>query len=123
MQHANSFLNLVEECRPLIKEVDVPHVKQKIDNHETFVLIDVREDSEWQQGHIPTAIHIGRGVIERDITKQIPDKHTHLILYCGGGFRSVLAALNIQKMGYTNVYSMDGGVKDWLSSGYKLVIK
>ena len=122
MQHDYNFLNLVEECRPFIKEVDVPYVKQKIDQNEPITLIDVREDYEWQQGHIPTAIHMGRGVIERDITTQVPDKNTNIILYCGGGFRSVLSAFNLQKMGYHNVCSMDGGVKDWVTSGYSLVI-
>ncbi len=122
MHHANNFLSLVEEYRPLVKETDVPHIAQRLNNNEQLILIDVREDHEWQQGHIPTAIHMGRGVIERDIEKTIPDKDTEIILYCGGGFRSVLAAYNIQKMGYTNVISMDGGVRDWQNSGYKLVL-
>ena len=122
MQHNNNFLELVEECRPLIKEVGVEEVKYKIDNNDDFTLIDVREYHEWEQGHIPTAIHMSRGVIERDITSRIPDKNTNIILYCGGGFRSVLSAYNLQKMGYLNVYSMNGGIKDWLISNHKLVI-
>jgi rhodanese-related sulfurtransferase len=122
MQHANDFLALVEEYRPLVKETDVTNVVAKLQNKENFILIDVREDHEWQQGHIPTAIHMGRGVIERDIEKSIPNKNQEIILYCGGGFRSVLSAYNLQKMGYTNVISMDGGVRDWQNSGYKLVL-
>ena len=122
MQHNIDFLKLVEELRPLVKETDVAHVKIKLDNKEDFVLIDVREDHEWSQGHIPTAIHMGRGIIERDIEKIIPQKNTSLILYCGGGFRSILSAFNLQKMGYTNVISMDGGVRDWLNCGYKLEV-
>lgn len=119
MQHNNSFLALVEEYRPLVKETNVAAVKQKMDNKEQFTLIDVREDNEWQQGHIPTAIHMGRGVIERDIEKAIPAKDSPLILYCGGGFRSILAAYNLQKMGYTNVISMDGGMRGWMDAGYE----
>ena len=122
MQHANNFLALVEEYRPLVKETDVSHIAKRLDNNEKLILIDVREDHEWAQGHLPTAIHMGRGIIERDIEKTIPDKNAEIILYCGGGFRSILAAYNIQKMGYTNAISMDGGVRDWQGSGYKLVI-
>jgi rhodanese-related sulfurtransferase len=122
MQHNIDFLNLVEECRPLVKETNVPTVKTKLDAQEKFTLIDVREDHEWSQGRLPTAIHMGRGVIERDIEKTVPDKSAPIILYCGGGFRSVLSAFNLQKMGYTNVISMDGGVRDWLNHGYRLEI-
>lgn len=122
MQHNMDFLYLVEEYRPLVKETDVPSVKTKLDAKEEFTLIDVREDHEWSQGHIPSAIHMARGIIERDIEKTIPNKSAPIILYCGGGFRSVLSAFNLQKMGYTNVISMDGGVKDWLNHGYRLEI-
>jgi len=118
MQHANSFLTLVEECRKCIKETNVPAVKQRLDAKDAIKLIDVREDNEWQQGHIPGAMHIGRGVIERDIEKLVPNKNDELVLYCGGGFRSALAAYNLQKMGYTNVVSMDGGVHGWKDAGY-----
>ena len=120
MQHNNGFLALVEEYRPLVKETNVDKVKQLLDNKEKFVLIDVREDNEWQRGHLPTAIHLGRGVIERDIEKTIPDKTTPLILYCGGGYRSILAAYNLQKIGYTNTISMDGGFSGWVNAGYPL---
>ena len=122
MQHVNDFLDLVEECRPLVKETNVSAVVTKLEKKENFVLIDVREDHEWAQGRLPTAIHMGRGIIERDIEKTIPNKSQEIILYCGGGFRSVLSAFNLQKMGYTNVISMDGGVRDWQNSGHKLVI-
>ncbi|MCC2625534.1 MAG: rhodanese-related sulfurtransferase [Burkholderiales bacterium] len=122
MQHQTNFLQLVEEYRPLVKETDVPTVKTKLDAKEDFILIDVREDHEWSQGHLPTAIHMSRGIIERDIEKTVPNKSAPIILYCGGGFRSVLSAYSLQKMGYTNVISMDGGVRDWLNHGYRLEI-
>lgn len=121
MQHNNGFLNLVEEYRPLVKETDVPTIAKRLNNNEQIILIDVREDNEWDKGHIPTAIHMGRGVIERDIEKSIPDKNSEIVLYCGGGFRSILAAYNLQKMGYNNAISMDGGVRGWQEAGYKLV--
>jgi rhodanese-related sulfurtransferase len=116
------FLNLVEEYRPLVKEVDVNYVKNKLDNKDEFILIDVREDHEWSQGHIPQALHMARGIIERDIETTIPNKEAPIVLYCGGGFRSVLSAYNLQKMGYTDVVSMDGGIKVWLNSGHRLEI-
>ncbi|MCC2644669.1 MAG: sulfurtransferase [Burkholderiales bacterium] len=120
--HNIDFLQLVEEYRPLVKETDVSTVKARLDANENFTLIDVREDHEWVQGHIPNATHMARGIIERDIEKSIPDKSAPIILYCGGGFRSVLSAYNLQKMGYTNVISMDGGIKDWLNHGFRLEI-
>jgi rhodanese-related sulfurtransferase len=113
MQHDMSFQGLVDEVRPLIKELTVLQVKQKFDNGEKFVFIDVREDHEWVVSHIPKAIHIGRGILERDIASNISDKDSEIILYCGGGFRSALSAYNLQKMGYTNVASMDGGIREW----------
>ncbi len=123
MQHSSDFLKLVEELRPLVKETDVPTIAKRLNNQESFVLIDVREDHEWAYGHIPTALHLSRGIIERDIEKTIPDKNTELVLYCGGGFRSILSAYNLQKMGYINVTSMDGGIRDWINSGYKVTLK
>lgn len=122
MIHTNNFLELVEEYRPHVKEVDISYVKDKVNSSQEFRLIDVREDHEWTLGHIPKATHISRGVIERDIEKLIPNKNEHIILYCGGGFRSVLAAYNLQNMGYTNVVSMDGGIREWLNCGYKLEV-
>ena len=113
-QHNDNFLNLVEECRPFVKEINVNDAHHKLTNNQNIKLIDVREDYEWHQVHLPNAIHLSRGVIERDIVNTIPDKNSEIILYCAGGFRSILAAYNIQKMGYTNVISMSGGIKDWI---------
>ena len=120
--HNDNFLNLVEECRPFVKELNVNEVHHKITNNQNVKLIDVREDYEWNQGHLPNAIHISRGVIERDIDRLIPDRNSEIILYCAGGFRSILAAYNIQKMGYTNVISMSGGIKDWTCNQYPVTI-
>lgn len=122
MQHNIDFLKLVEECRPFVKEISVNEVKAKVDKAEHFSLLDVREDHEWTQGRIPTAIHMARGLIERDIEQSIPDKTTPIVLYCAGGFRSVLAAYNLQKMGYTNVASMADGIRSWINLGYPLSI-
>lgn len=122
MYHNDNFLALVEEYRPSVIETDVTAVKEKLEKKDNFTLIDVREDSEWQQGHIPGAIHLARGIIERDIEQTIPDKNTEIILYCGGGYRSILSAYNLQKMGYTNIASMAGGIRDWLNSNYNLSI-
>jgi len=121
MQHQDNFLALVEEYRPHVKEVDVTYVNNKLHNQDkNWLLIDVREDYEWQHGHLPQAIHLARGIIERDIEKTVSDKNTEIVLYCGGGFRSVLAAYNLQKMGYKNVISMDGGYRDWLTHGFEV---
>ena len=119
--HAQGFLNIVNDAKSRIKETDVETVKKRLDaGDNTFELVDVREDGEWEKGYIPSSIHIGKGVIERDIEKLIPDQNKELILYCGGGFRSALAADNLQKMGYSNVWSMDGGFRDWNTAGYEL---
>jgi rhodanese-related sulfurtransferase len=122
MQHQQDFLTLVEEYRPQVKEVDINYVKTKLDTQKNLVLIDVREDHEWQQGHIPTAIHLARGIIERDIETVIPEKGAQIVLYCGGGFRSILSAYSLQKMGYSNIYSMEGGIRDWLNAGYNITL-
>ena len=119
-KHAPGFLRLVNEVKPRIKECNVADVKSKLDRGEKFHLVDVREDSEWAAGHLPTATHIGKGVIERDIEAKIPDHTAQIILYCGGGFRSALAADNLQKMGYTNVISMDGGFRGWKEANLPL---
>jgi len=118
MAHAPKFLSLVNDAKKRVKETNVPDVKRRIDAGEKFVLVDVREESEWANGHLPGAIHLGKGIIERDIEQRVPDTHTKLILYCGGGFRSALVADNLQKMGYTHVESMDGGWKGWLAANY-----
>jgi rhodanese-related sulfurtransferase len=117
MAHAPQFLRLVNESKKKIKETNVAEVKRRLDAGEEFILVDTREDSEWANGHIPGAIHLGKGVIERDIEQAVPNTKTKLILYCGGGFRSALAAENLQKMGYANVESMDGGWRGWVSAG------
>lgn len=114
MEHSDEFLELVKEAKTRIQEIEVAQTLERISHG--AALIDVREDNEWFQ-HAEGAVHIGRGVIERDIVSQFPDKETELILYCGGGYRSALAADMLQKMGYTNVYSMAGGWKAWKEAG------
>jgi rhodanese-related sulfurtransferase len=118
MAHAPKFLSIVNDAKKRVRETNVADVKRRIDAGEKFTLVDVREESEWAHGHLPGAIHLGKGIIERDIEARIPGTDTKLILYCGGGFRSALAADNLQKMGYTNVESMDGGWKGWLAEGH-----
>jgi rhodanese-related sulfurtransferase len=117
MKHSPQFLKLVNESKTRVKETNVADVKRRMDGGEKFLLVDVREDNEWSNGHLPGAVHMGRGIIERDIETSVPDTSTKMILYCGGGFRSALVADNLQKMGYTNVESMDGGWRDWVSAG------
>jgi len=117
MAHSPQFLKLVNEAKTRVKETNVADVKRRMGCGEKFLLVDVREDNEWEKGHVPGAVHLGRGVIERDIETQVPETSTKMILYCGGGFRSALVADNLQKMGYTNVESMDGGWKGWVAEG------
>lgn len=112
-QHNSSFVNLVKSVMPDIKEITLSQLKDWQQTNQPFQLIDVREESEWQQGFIPGAIHLSKGVIERDIEGAIPDKQRALVLYCGGGYRSALAATNLQKMGYTNILSLAGGYRAW----------
>ena len=119
-QHSPQFLRLVEDARARVREVTVDDVKAMLDRGDKFHLIDVREESEFARDHLPRAVHLGKGILERDIEKQFPDPSAPLVLYCGGGFRSALAADNLQKMGYTNVLSMDGGIRDWRAKGYPL---
>ncbi len=118
MQHAEGFQNLVKDAKKRIKETNHHEVKKRLDAGEKLILVDTREDSEWARGHIPGAIHLGKGVIERDIENTIPDHNVTIVLYCGGGFRSALAADSLQKMGYTNVISMDGGWRGWTEANY-----
>jgi rhodanese-related sulfurtransferase len=120
MQHSPRFLSIVQDAKSRIQETTVDEVKKKLDRGENFVLIDVREESEFVKDHLPGALHVGKGVIERDIEDRIPDFTTPLVLYCGGGFRSALAADNLQKMGYRNVVSMDGGVRGWREKNYPM---
>ena len=120
MEHSPGFLKLVEDAKSRVRQTNVQEVRQRLDAKEPFTLIDVREESEWAKGHLPGAIHLCKGIIERDIEKTIPIKETPMILYCGGGYRSALAADNLQRMGYTNVLSMDGGIRDWRNKGFPL---
>jgi len=117
VQHAPGFLKLVNDAKKRIRETNVDEVKARLDRGEKFVLIDVREESEYAKDHLPGAVHLGKGVIERDIEQRVPDPKTPIVLYCGGGFRSALSADNLQRMGYTNVLSMDGGVRGWREKG------
>ncbi len=119
-QHAPGFLKIVNDAKTRIRELTVDQVKAKLDRGEPFHLIDVREESEWAKDHVSGATYLGRGIIERDIEQQIPDPDAEIVLYCGGGFRSALVADNLQKMGYRNVYSMDGGIRDWRQKSYPL---
>ena len=116
MNHSPEFLRLVDDARSRVREVSVAETKKKLERGAARV-IDVREDNEWDAEHIAGAEHLGRGVIERDIVGRVPEKDAELILYCGAGFRSTLAADNLQKMGYTNVYSMTGGWRAWKEAG------
>ena len=121
MAHAPQFLKLVNDAKSRVKETTVADVKRRMDAGEKLILVDVREDSEWANGHLPGAVHLGKGVIERDIEQRVPDHSAKLMLYCGGGFRSALAGDNLQKMGYSNVESMDGGWRGWLAAGLPTV--
>jgi rhodanese-related sulfurtransferase len=118
MKHNPGFLALVTEVRKNIKECTIAEVKARSDRGEQFHFIDVREDREYAVDRAAGARHIGRGVLERDIETVIPDREAEIVLYCGGGFRSALAADNLQKMGYTNIWSMDGGMRAWREAGY-----
>jgi rhodanese-related sulfurtransferase len=119
--HSEAFLKIVNEAKTRIKQENFRETKKRIDAGEKFILVDTREESEWQRGHLPGAIHLSKGIIERDIEKAIPDKSATIVLYCGGGFRSALAADNLQKMGYQNVISMDGGWRGWTEAKFPLV--
>jgi len=118
--HPPRFLKIVDDARRRIRETTVDEVKARLDRGDKFVLVDVREDREYDADHIPGSVHMGKGIIERDIENAYPDLNTELVLYCGGGFRSALAADNLQKMGYTNVISMDGGIRGWREKSYPL---
>jgi rhodanese-related sulfurtransferase len=117
MKHSEGFLNIVNDARSRIREVTVGETRERLAANGDARLIDVREDNEWQAGHAAGAEHLGKGIIERDIEAHVPGKETELILYCGGGYRSALAADVLQRMGYRNVYSMAGGWKAWKESG------
>ena len=118
--HATRFLQIVDAARAQVQECTVDDVIQRRASGEEFHLVDVREESEFAAAHIPDSVHIGKGVIERDIEKKIPETDAPIVLYCGGGYRSALAALNLQQMGYTNVISMDGGFRGWKEGGHEI---
>lgn len=117
MAHAPRFLALVKDAKSRIRRTNVAEVKKRLDAGEKLLIVDVREESEWGRGHIPGAVHLGKGVIERDIEAAVPDTSREIILYCGGGFRSAIAADNLKKMGYANPVSMDGGWRGWTQAG------
>ena len=119
-QHSARFLRIVEDAKKRVRETSIDDVKARLDRGDRFLLIDVREESEYAKDHLPNAIHLGRGIIERDIEESVPELSTPLVLYCGGGYRSALAADNLQKMGYTNVLSMDGGIRGWREKHFPL---
>lgn len=121
MKHSPGFLKIVDEARAKIRELSVADVKAMLDRGDAFQLVDVREAEEWQRGHIPTARHLCKGIIERDVEAAYPDHQAAIVLYCGGGYRSALAAENLQRMGYTNVASMDGGWREWTEAGYPTI--
>ena len=117
-KHSPKFLALVESVRATVRECTVQDLKQKLDQRDSFHLLDVREESEFAAGHLPGAVHLGKGILERDIESMIPDASAEVYLYCGGGFRSALSADRLQKMGYTRVTSVDGGWRAWNEAGY-----
>lgn len=118
MKHSEGFLKIVNDAKSRVAETNVEEVKKRLDRGDKFALVDVREDNEWAKGHLPGAVHLSKGIIERDIEAAVPDKNAEIILYCGGGFRSALAADNLQKMGYKKVISMDGGWRGWTEAGH-----
>ena len=117
MEHTEGFLKIVNDAKTRVREISVAETQKRIRENKDAKLIDVREDNEWDAAHAAGAIHLGKGIIERDIERTVPDKDTELILYCGGGYRSALATDSLQKMGYTNVFSMAGGWKAWKEAG------
>ncbi len=121
-QHSPGFLAIVQDAKSRVKEFGVEEFCERLQRGERFILIDTREDNEWAKGHLPSAHHISKGVIERDIETAVPHKDAPIVLYCGGGFRSALTADNLQKMGYTNVVSLDGGWRLWNERGLPVVV-
>ncbi len=120
MEHSPEFLNLVNDAKSRVRQMDIAGYKKMRESGEDHLLVDTREESEWAGGRVAGAVHMSKGIIERDIEKKVPDKAKTLVLYCGGGFRSALAADNLQKMGYTDVLSMDGGIREWREKKYPL---
>ena len=123
MHHSDGFLRIVDDAKSRVREVSVHEVRDKLENRRTFHFIDIREDHEWSQGRAEGSVHLGKGIIERDIEGLVPQHEEEIVLYCGGGYRSALAADALQRMGYTNVFSMAGGYRDWLKAGYPIAEK
>ena len=120
MEHSPGFLKLVNETRPQVKELTIEEARQRLAENPQAVLLDVREDLEWRAGHATEAVHLGKGVLERDLEKMFPDPSREIVMYCGGGFRSVLTAAVAQKMGYRQVYSLIGGYKGLVKAGWPM---
>lgn len=120
MQHSPGFLKVVQEAMPRISEVSLDEARQRLAKNPNALLVDVREDNEWANGHAANAIHLGKGIFERDIEKTVPDPGTEMILYCGGGYRSALSAEVAQRMGYKNVFSLAGGYKAMAAAGWEM---
>src|ERR1700685_4702973 len=121
MKHSPEFLKLVNEAKSRVKQIDIDGYKKMAAAGEPHTLVDTREESEWAAGHVKGATHMSKGIIERDIEEKVPDKRATLVLYCGGGFRSALAADNLQRMGYQNVISLDGGWREWTQAGFPTI--
>ncbi len=122
MQHSPGFQALVDDAKRRVPEFTIPEFCARLEAGERYILIDTREDREWDQGHLPGAHHMSRGIIERDIERAIPDRDAPIVLYCGGGYRSALAADNLQKLGYTHVINLAGGWREWIASGLPIVV-
>lgn len=120
MEHSPGFLKVVNEARPQVREVTIEQARERLAQNPKAILVDVREDREWEQGHAAEAVHLGRGVLERDIESRFPDRDLELIMYCGGGYRSVLAAESAKKLGYRNVLSVMGGYKGMLAAQWPM---
>lgn len=121
-QHTSRFLKIVEEAKARIKEISPRELKEKLDRKEPVTIIDVREESEWTTGHIPNAIHLSKGIIERDIERVIADTETDIVVYCSGGFRCALVAESLEKMGYNNVSSLYSGLQGWVNEGFSVTL-
>jgi rhodanese-related sulfurtransferase len=119
--HSPGFLAIVKDAKSRVRQFDIAEYRRRVAGGERFELVDVREDHEWDKGHLPDATHLGKGVIERDVEARFPDKAAPIVCYCGGGFRSALVCDNLQKMGYTNVVSLDGGFRGWNEAGLPVV--
>ena len=120
MEHSTGFLKLVNEARPTVKEISIDEARERLGKNPQAVLLDVREDNEWEKGHATQAMHLGKGILERDLESKFPDPNREIIMYCGGGYRSILTAATAQKMGYRNVSSLKGGYKGLLQAGWPM---